>query len=113
MSKYFQENETIRVPFEDNQWVDLKQELTQADEDYISNKMMRAEGMAASVKETKAEIVMDFGKQALLERSIVAWSFDVPVTPENISSLRKKYRVKVLQEADRLQNEAQEFSKNL
>ena len=112
MSKYFQENETIRITFDDTNWVDLKQELTQADEDYIANKMMHAQGIATSVKETKAELVMDFGKMALLERSIVAWSFEVPVTPENISKLRAAYRSKVLTEADLLQKQAKEAIKN-
>ena len=113
MSKYFQENETNRISFEDGSWIDLKQELTQADEDYITNQMMHAQGVATSAKETKAEISMDFGKMALLERSIVAWSFDLPVTPGNISKLRAVYRSKVLIEADLLQKQAKEFSKNL
>ena len=113
MSKYFQEDEVTRISFEDGSWVDVKQELTQADMDYITNKLMHAQGTVLAGKgENKADIQMDFGRQALLERAIVAWSFDVPVTPEHISALRLKYRSKVLAEASRLQSEAQQFSKN-
>jgi hypothetical protein len=63
-------------------------------------------------------VVLSLGKLAMLERSIVAWSFTgegkpAPITRENISCLRLKYRSKVLEEVNRLQKEAAEFvSKN-
>ncbi len=110
MGKYFLGSETVRVTFEDSQWIDIKEELSQEDSDFIMNAMAKAEAGA----ETKVEF--NLGRLALLERSVVAWSFaedkPVPVTRENISNLRVKYRAKVLSEIDRLNKEASEFSKN-
>jgi hypothetical protein len=123
MGKYFQDKELFRVTFEDGQWVDVKQELSQEDDDYIKNQMFKA-GVKSETpdtkdtKELKPVVGIDFGKQALLERSIVAWSFvddagkPVPVAPQNISALRVKYRFRVIAEIDRLNKEATAFQKN-
>ncbi len=110
MGKYFLGNETVRVTFEDGQWVDIKEELSQEDSDYIMNAMAKAEAGTA----TKVEF--NLGRLALLERSIISWSFaedkPIPVSRENISNLRVKYRAKVLSEIDRLNQAASEFAKN-
>ncbi len=112
MGKYFLGNETVRVSFEDGQWVDIKEELSQEDSDFIMNAMAKAEAGA----ETKVEF--NLGRLALLEKSIVSWSFKddkdnlVSVSRENISNLRVKYRTKVLSEIDRLNQSASEFAKN-
>lgn len=107
MSKFFLEKETFRVEFPDGQWCDIKEEMTQADSDFIINKMTKAK---------YKDVDMDLGKQSLLERMIVDWSFTdgnkIPVNPENISNLRTKYRAMILKEIDRVVTESQEFSKN-
>ncbi len=111
MGKYFLETETVRVTFEDGQWVDVKQELTQEDSDYILTQMTKT----TPGKSTQIDIRL--GRLPLLERSIVVWSFvddagnPVPVNSENISRLRNKYRILVLQKVDELNRESQAFSK--
>ncbi len=112
MGSFFLDGEVVRVSFADGQWVDLKEELTQEDSDYIIN------AMTQTVVGSEAKVEIKLGRVALLERSIVAWSFKddkgipYPITKESISKLRVKYRNKVLSEVDRLNREADEFSKN-
>lgn len=115
MGKYFiEDTEIFRVKFDDEQWVDIKQELSQADNDYIISKMVRASSIQDGTA-PKADIEMNLGRQSLLERSIVAWSFAdesgvvAPITPENISNLKGKYRSRVLKEIDRLNKGASGF----
>jgi len=109
MSQFFIGNETVRADFPDSEWVDIKAELTQADQDYILNQMAHAEAVG-----DKAQVSMSLGRMALLERSVVAWSFKendipVPVNKENISNLRLKYRTKVLEEVNRITELATQF----
>ncbi len=113
MSKGFIENsDTFRVTYPDTEWIDIKTELTQSDNDYILSKM--AGGRIGKAM----EVDLDLGRLPLMERAIVAWSFTdaeskpVPLTSSNISQLRTKYRILVLKEIDRLNTEAQGFSKN-
>ena len=114
MGKYFLEDEKVRVNFDDGEWVDIKEELTQADQDYILNQMTFAE---QGNNGTKMEIKL--GQLSLLERSIVDWSFletngnKIPINSDNISRLRKRYRNKILQEINNLNEKAESFaSKN-
>ncbi len=112
MSKFFIEQEVTRVSFPDGEWADIKSEFTQEDLDFITNTMM-----TTKYDGKQPEVSMSFGKQATLERAIVAWSFKdgdkpIPVTPENVSNLRSKYRWLLLKEIDRLNKESGEFLKN-
>lgn len=109
MSQFFIGDETVRVECPDGQWIDIKEEMTQADQDYVLNQMVRAK-----VKTDKgvAEASVDLGKLAVMERMIVKWSFPEAVTPENISKLRGKYRTLILEKIDALSNQADEWSKN-
>ena len=103
MGEFFLDSEVVRVCFQDDNWVDVKEELTQADQDYIMGQMVKGE-----------VIKPELGRIPLLERSIVAWSFPEPVNRENIIRLRVRYRVKLLNEINRLNEQALEFvSKNL
>ena len=110
MSRFFLGAETARIDFPDGEFVDVKEELTQADQDYVLNQMAHAEAVG-----NKAQVSMSLGRLALLERAIVAWSFhddagqSVSVTKENISSLRLKYRSKILEEVNRLNESALQF----
>lgn len=109
MGKYFLDDEKVRVEFKDGEWVDIKEELTQEDQDYIMNQMA-----SAGQNGDKAKLQFKLGQMSLLERSIVDWSFadgetKIPVTPENISRLRLRYRTKVLGEINRLSEVAGEF----
>lgn len=116
MGKFFISGETHRVTFEDGEWCDIKAEFTQEDFDYITNAMVRG-SILPGAKKSEVDISMQFGKRATLERAIVAWSFKdgdsiSPLTPENISNLRTKYRVVLIAEIDQLTKEANQFSKN-
>lgn len=110
MGEFFLDSEKVRIDFPDKNWVDVKAELTQEDQDYILDQM----ASASYDGKTQASISIGKGRLALLERTIIAWSFPEPVTRENISRLRLKYRSKVLDEVGRLNEEAREFvSKNV
>jgi hypothetical protein len=116
MGKYFLDGETFRVSFPDGEWVDIKEEFAQADLDYITTQMMKT-SVNTRNKEPEADVSFAFGKVASLTRAIVAWSFaedgkPVPVTAENISNLRNRYRTRILEEIDRLNAEAGSFAKN-
>lgn len=125
MGKFFLTGETVRVNFPDGEYCEIKEELTQADQDYIMTRLMQGrvpvdgDKKGPGTGEKKGlEIGLSFGKLATLERAITGWSFKaddgspVPVTPENISNLRAKYRALILQEIDRLSSAHGEFAKN-
>jgi hypothetical protein len=99
----FQGDETVRVDFPDGEWVDVKEELSQADQDYILNAMAQLQD---------GKMSMTLGRLALLERSVKAWSFPEPVTKENINTLKVKYRTVLLEKIDALNSAATEFRKN-
>lgn len=117
MGKFFLDGEVFRVAFPDGEWVDIKEEFAQADLDYITTQMMRTSVNTRNTKEPEADVSFAFGKVASLTRAVVAWSFvedgkPVPVTAENISNLRNRYRSQILIEIDRLNAEAGSFAKN-
>lgn len=112
MSKFFVGQETVRVPFPDGEWTDIKDELTQEDQDIVVNSMAHAKA-----KGTTPEVEFDLGKLTLLERVIVAWSFAedgkaIPVNRDTISRLRGRYRQAILAKADELSKASMEFAKN-
>jgi Zn finger protein HypA/HybF involved in hydrogenase expression len=112
MGKFFQENETVRVEFPDGEYVEIKEELSQDDQDYITSHMASIEdddkknGSKNDVPK-KDKVTLRIGRLTLLERSIVNWSFkdakgeSVPINRDNVSRLRVKYRVKVLESIDK------------
>lgn len=118
MGKFFLNGETHRIEFPDGEWVDIKPEFSQADLDYITAKMMQARVAVESGKKPETQVDMVFGRQATLERGVLAWSFKddagqpVSLTSENLCNLRSRYRSQVLAEIDRLNSEAASFSKN-
>lgn len=104
MGKEFLDSEVFRVEFPDKNWVDIKEELTQEDQDYIITEMAQTDGEGFKL-----------GRLTLLERSITDWSFlngdgRVAINRDNISRLRLKYRNQVLTEIDKLSNESMEWS---
>lgn len=112
MGKYFLDKESVKISFPDGEWVAVKEELTQEDQDYILTEMAQAQTKG---KDNKAQFSL--GSLSLLERSIVDWSFEengqkVPVTRDNVSRLRRRYREKTLAEINRLNISAIQFSKN-
>ena len=69
--------------------------------------------ISAQTNGQDSRLEMHVAKLDLMERSIVAWSFEgLELTRENISSLKRKYREMILVEIDRLDKESQTFSKN-
>ena len=110
MGKYTSDGETSRLKFPDGQWVDLKTEQTQEDRDFIVSNMVK---ISAQTDGKDSRLEMHVAKLDLMERAIVAWSFEgLALTRENISSLKRKYRELILVEIDRLDKESQTFSKN-
>jgi hypothetical protein len=101
----FQGNETVRVDFPDGEWVDVKEELSQADQDFITNSMI-----SVTTEGKSANVSTNLGKLALLERAVVKWSFPDMLNRENLSILKRKYRVPLLQKIDELNSD--EFIKN-
>ena len=100
MSDFFIEDERVRVDFGDGNWVDLKSELTQEDQDYISNQMMKYKDKGIDVT---------LGRLPTLERMVLAWSFPVQVTKKNLSNLRRKYREPVLDKIEELNKDTREY----
>ena len=85
----------VHLTFPDDAWCDLKPELSQEDSDYVLSKMVTIIGKEASIN-------VLLGKLPAMERYIVAWSFDVPITRENISNLQSKYRNMINAKIDEL-----------
>ncbi len=112
MNEAFIDSETVRVDFPDGNWVDVKQELTQEDQDYILSQMTQGE-----IKKD-SQFSLKLGNLALLESFIVSWSFQdggkaIQVTRDTISNLKGKYRSLILSKINGLQETANEFvSKN-
>jgi len=109
MGEFFADSESVRIDFPDGQWVDVKEELSQADSDYIMSQMAKTEGEGVGLKPD-----IRLGQMPLLERSIIGWSFTdkgqpIPVNQETISTLRVKYRSRVLAEINRLNITALDF----
>lgn len=100
MSQFFIESETEKVEFPDGEWIDLKQELDQEDQDAIAGAMLKLKGK---------DIEMQVGRLILLERMVVAWSFDAPINKSNLSKLRRKYREPVLEKINDLNSAAFEY----
>jgi hypothetical protein len=100
MSEFFIEDETEQIDYPDGNWIEVKSELTQRDQDYITNAMMSYKGRELDVK---------IGRLALLERMVVKWSFDAPVNADNLSKLRRKYREPVLERINELNNDAYDY----
>lgn len=98
MSEFFIEDETEQINFPDGQWVRVKQELTQEDQDIITNAMVK-------LKENR-DMDLNIGRLILLERMVVSWSFPEPITRANLSRLRRKYRQPVLDRCDELNTAA-------
>ncbi len=113
MGEFFVGTEKVRIDFPNGEWCEVKEELTQEDSDYISNQMTKM----TSSDGKSPQVNIKLGRLPLLARSIVAWSFvdeaknPIPLTTENISRLRAKYRHVILQKIDELNQEAQDFSK--
>ena len=111
MSKYFITDEVVKVDFPDGQWVEVKRELSQRDQDCIMDRMAKVKA-----GENKNEMEFSLGRMALLERVITNWSFvddagvRVPITPDNISNLKLKYRTLILTRVDALNKQTNEWA---
>jgi hypothetical protein len=102
MSQFFIEAETVRVDYPDGNWIDVKEELSQEDQDYIMGRMVSVRGSKGKGKDAQSDIEFKVGRMALLERAVAKWSFDKPVNADNISRLRNRYREMVLAKIDEL-----------
>jgi len=118
VGKFITAADKQRLDFPDGEWIEIKPEFSQSDLDYITSRMMQTKMVADGSKKPEAQLDVFFGRQATLERGILDWSFTaedgsaVPLTPDNISNLRTRYRTPVLAELDRLNAEAAGFAKN-
>lgn len=85
-------HETVRIELPTpGEWVDVKRVLTRGDEVEVQRRLVA--GTRVRPDDPKADLVLDAGDAieraqfALMEVAIVAWSFEEPVTPENIRLL--------------------------
>jgi hypothetical protein len=88
------------VEFPDGECIEVKQELDQEDQDAIAGAMLKLKGK---------DIEMQVGRLILLERMVVAWSFDAPINKSTLSKLRRKYREPVLEKINDLNSAAFEY----
>jgi hypothetical protein len=105
MNKGIQENETYRMEYPDGEWIEIKAEFSQEDEDDISTAML-----AVETHGKHADVSTRLGKMATLKCAIRAWSLPIPINDENISHLKRMYRIPLLQKIDELN--PTDFSKN-
>jgi hypothetical protein len=94
-NKFFVSNEDVdRIELEDGQWVDIKSRMSYGDHQYIVSRYIDIQGQLGAPGSTMTKYEIAQGNLALLERSIVAWSFvddgdkPVPVNKDTISKLR-------------------------
>jgi hypothetical protein len=102
--KFFTDpEETVLVDLEDGQWVRIKAQFSVADQDYVNQRLFDTEveqgsrgqgrqGRALARQKSREEgtrTKFNFrpSTQVVLERAIRSWSFDLPLTPENIGNL--------------------------
>jgi len=86
--KYFLEAEVDRIDLEDGEWVDIKRRMTVADQDLLGEKVMHVEidpTLSREQRRRKKQAGEFPGSArfkpstvAVLETSIVAWSFTYP-----------------------------------
>ena len=103
MSEHFIGDEKVRVEFPDGQWVDIKEELSQRDQDHLLNVMAGVKG------DDKPSIAFNIGKLAILEKCVIAWSFPEPINTETLCNLRRKYRLPVLEKIDELNSQPYQY----
>ena len=85
-SRFFVTEETYRVNLEHDQWVDVKKEMSIADWDKFEAEMVTLTPDSETPHGTfhRSELT-------LLEINIMAWSFDAPITRDNIGKLRRPH----------------------
>lgn len=133
MGKFFIDaSDTVRIDFPDKEWVIIKEELTQADQDYLNKQMVGVKATqivkqvaaAAAKGDSKPDIEInendlgfDTGRTNLLVRGIIDWSFvddhdnKVPINAQTCSTLRLKYRQVILDKLDEQMAVARKFEK--
>ena len=97
MSVHFLEGETERVECPDGEWIEIKQELSQDDQDFIMGRMVTVGGGKG-----KSDVQFKVGRMATLERAVVKWSFPEPINADTLSRLRGRYREMILAKIDEL-----------
>ncbi len=102
MSEHFLEGETVRVDYPDGAWIDIVEEFTQEDNDYITGKMVNIRGQKGKGKDAKTDMEFKIGRMAVLERAVRKWSFPEPINPDTLSRLRIRYREPLLAKIDEL-----------
>ena len=100
-NSFFTSNETHRVDIGEDEWVDIKKEMSMGDWEEYESSMLQADveqGMNREARrqigrkrgDSKTNLKLKTGDIKLLEINIVAWSFqNVVVDSTNISRLKE------------------------
>jgi hypothetical protein len=117
MNKYFVEEDTHRLTFDDGEWVDLKKEMSAGDQEKLQTALFQLdtqgvtdnrEGRRAARRQDNIKVNFRPSYLPLLEINIQAWSFSngndekVPLTRENIAKLKDPIASLIADEIDRL-----------
>jgi len=95
LSKFFVGDEVVRIDLEESHWVEIKKEMSIADweriEDASVGLVFETNGEAAP----QSRIAYRSARVTSLELNIVRWSFDLLLTRENISKLKRPWAEKI------------------
>ena len=100
--RFFIAEETVRVNLGDGggAWVDIKKEMSIGDWDRFEADTISLIPGEDGVAATRG--YFHRSEITLMELNIVAWSFDRPITRENISKLRRPVADLIIAEIDKL-----------
>lgn len=101
------DTELIRVddPVEPEHWIDIKKELTSADDDAAWEALAKVD--AASAEDMRLSVRVTALNRERVRRSIVAWSYThneqpVPVEPDTIDRLDRRTYAALVERVDQL-----------
>ena len=114
MNAFTYKDEVDRIEFGDDEWVDIKRELSAGDEDAITNEVMRIKLKPSALgrggpptKEDIEETTLRAGNVFTVYRAIVAWSFknregkEMPVTQAAVASLKRPIFNRLMEEVSK------------
>lgn len=131
MNKYFVEEDTHRLTFDDGEWVDIKKEMSAGDQEKLQTALFQLdtqgitdnrEGRRAARRQDNIKLNFRPSYLPLLEINIQAWSFSngtngtkekIPLTRENIAKLKDPIASLIADEIDRLNPFSPETSPKL
>jgi hypothetical protein len=105
---FVQQNETIRIMLDTEQWVDIKAEMSVGDYEKYESGLLQAEvesqvasteglGRRSNRKANPTKMSMSAGNVSLMQLNIVGWSFEgVRPQPSTIRALKFRWQSKII-----------------